>query len=439
MTTPMTEQLNPIPPAPGDSRLPRVLRPFRHPAYRWLGPAMACAMFAQGVWVVALVWEVIRLGGGPGHLSAVTSANAAGLLALALVAGVVADRVPQKLILLAVGLVDALGMLAVALLSWADLNHLAALVVVAFLTGAAMAFYYPAYSAWLPALIPEQDLLAVNGFEGMVRPAMGQALGPAAAGLVVGASAPSAALAIAGAAGAAGLVLLVRVPLTAVRRDFGEEAGRGAVAALQSGLADVVEGARHVVRTPWLLSSLLFASLMLLLVIGPLEVLVPFLIKDELGGGPRGHAAVLAGFGIGGALASLLVGQLPMPRRYLTITLMTWGVGCLPFALIGFAERTWVIVAVAFVVGAAFAGPMVTWGTLLQRRVPPHLLGRVSSLDFFVSISLMPVSMALAAPVASLIGIRTTFIVAGVVPVVLAAVAVVWAKLPADEVAHPLD
>jgi hypothetical protein len=30
--------------------------------------------------------------------------------------------------------------------------------------------------------------------------------------------------------------------------------------------------------------------------------------------------------------------------------------------------------------------------------VPPHLLGRVSSLDFFVSLALMPVSMALAGP-----------------------------------------
>ena len=49
--------------------------------------------------------------------------------------------------------------------------------------------------------------------------------------------------------------------------------------------------------------------------------------------------------------------------------------------------------------GVLFSAPMVIWGTLLQRRVPPDLLGRVSSLDFFVSIALMPVSMALAAPV----------------------------------------
>jgi uncharacterized membrane protein AbrB (regulator of aidB expression) len=81
---------------------------------------------------------------------------------------------------------------------------------------------------------------------------------------------------------------------------------------------------------------------------------------------------------------------------------------------------------------------MVIWGTLLQRRVPPHLLGRVASLDFFVSISLMPISMAVAGPVSELIGLRATFLIAGVVPGVAAAVAIVAAKLPHDEIAHPL-
>ncbi len=45
----------------------------------------------------------------------------------------------------------------------------------------------------------------------------------------------------------------------------------------------------------------------------------------------------------------------------------------------------------------------------LQRRVPPALLGRVSSLDFFVSTAFLPLSMALAGPVSELIGLTATF------------------------------
>ena len=67
------------------------------------------------------------------------------------------------------------------------------------------------------------------------------------------------------------------------------------------------------------------------------------------------------------------------------------------------------------------------------------MLGRVSSLDFFVSMAFMPLSMALAGPVSGMIGLTGTFLLAGLVPPVLAVVAVLAWRLPADELAHPLD
>ncbi|WP_082605817.1 MFS transporter [Nocardioides sp. Root190] len=449
----MTDQLTPISPtpdgpgpgvpAPPVSRLPRALTPFRHPAYRRLGAAIVFTSFGGGVWVVALVWEVIRIGGSASALSVVSTAAALGVLLPALLGGVVADRVPQKLILVVTTSVELAGMTLIAVLSFADLTQLWHLAAVAFTAGMAMAFYYPAYSAWLPALVPEEDLLAVNGFEGMVRPTIGQALGPAVAGMVVGAASSSAAISVAALGYLAGLLVLLLVPMTAVRRELptSEEAAGdagGAAHAVATALADIREGFVYMVRTPWLLATLLFASVMVLVMMGPLEVLVPFLIKDQLGGGPGDHALVMAGFGIGGAVGSMVTGSLPMPKRYLTWMNLMWGAGCLPFLVIGFATAIWQVVAAAFVLGALFSAPMVIWGTLLQRRVPPELLGRVASLDFFVSISLMPISMALAGPVAELIGLEATFAIAALVPGAVAVAAVVLAKLPADELAHPL-
>jgi MFS family permease len=416
-------------------RLPRALTPFRTPAYRWLALALAASSFASGVWIVALIWEVIRLGGGPAQLSTVMTASAVGVLVPALLAGVVADRFPQKLILLAVALVELVGMALVAFLSSTDTSTLWMLASVTFVTGMGMAFYYPAYSAWLPALIPESDLQAVNGFEGMVRPTIGQAVGPAVAGAVVAAASPGAAFTVAAVSSAVALVVLTKVPATPVRRTLdATHAGHPVRAAF----ADMREGFVYMVRTPWLLATLLFASLMILVMMGPLEVLIAFLVKDGLGGGPSDHSYVLAAFGIGGALGSLAMASVPMPRRYLTVMNLGWGLGALPFVVIGLADSLSVVIAASFVMGAMFSFPMVIWGTLLQRRVPPHLLGRVASLDFFVSVSLMPVSMALAGPVADAIGLRNTFFIAGLVPVVVAVVAILWARLPADEVAHPL-
>jgi MFS family permease len=417
-------------------RLPRALTPFRHPAYRRLAVALTLSTFASGVWVVALVWEVIRIGGGPAQLSVVSTGGAVGVLLPALLGGVVADRIPQKLILLTVASVELASMALVATLSLTDHTALWHLATVSFVAGVGLAFYYPAYSAWLPALVPESDLMAVNGFEGMVRPTVGQALGPGVAGAGVGRGSSGAA--VSGAAGASllGLLALTAVPLTPVRRDFATDGEPKAP--LASVLADIREGFGYMVRTPWLLATLLFASLFLLVIMGPFEVLLPYVIKDRLGGGPGDHAWALAMFGVGSAIGSLAMASRPMPRRYLTIMNLMWGVGSLPLLVFGFATAVWQVVAASFVLGLMFGAPMVIWGTLLQRRVPAHMLGRVASLDFFVSVSLMPVSMALAGPVSEAIGLRATFAVAGLAPGVFAIVAVLWARLPADEIAHPL-
>ena len=67
------------------------------------------------------------------------------------------------------------------------------------------------------------------------------------------------------------------------------------------------------------------------------------------------------------------------------------------------------------------------------------VLGVLFSAPMVISVSLMPVSMALAGPVADLIGLTTTFVIAGVAPGVFAIAAIVLWRLPADEVENPLS
>jgi MFS family permease len=410
--------------------LPRALAPLRHGPYRWLAGSLALSLLSTGLWVVAVVWQVVALDGGPAELSLVTALSAGGMLASTLLGGALADRLPQRYILLAVGLTQAVTIALAAVLSLLGMLALWHLAAVSLAGGVAMGLYYPAYSALLPALVPARDLLAANGLEGVVRPVLAQAAGPAAAGFLVAAMSPGAALAAAAIASTAAVACVVALPATPLAREPGSTpAGL---------LADVREGFRYMVRTPWLLATLLCASVMLLVFIGPFEVLVPFAIKDA-GGGPSQHAYVLAAFGLGGALGSLVVASQRLPRRYLTVMNLLWGMGCIPLALFGFTTQLWVMLLAGAVTGATFQAGTVIWGTLLQRRVPAALLGRISSLDFFVSLSFMPLSMALAGPVSELIGLTATFLLAGLVPPVLAVIAIVVARLPADEIAHPLD
>ena len=139
---------------------------------------------------------------------------------------------------------------------------------------------------------------------------------------------------------ACALLALTQVPLTPVRRTDAVASGDSTVSgggAVTTALADVLEGFGYMLRTPWLLATLLFASLMILAMMGPFEVLIPFLVKDRLGGGPGDHAMVMAAFGIGGALGSLAMASVPMPRRYLTWMILLWGLGCLPLVVMAYA------------------------------------------------------------------------------------------------------
>jgi MFS family permease len=409
--------------------LPRAIRPFRHRDYRFLVASMGVSLFASGMWIVALVWQVIELGGGPSELSLVATASSLGLLLSVLIGGVAADRLPRRALLIVVELVRIGTALAVGLLAVTGMLHLWHLAVVAFLIGAAEAFFFPAYTALLPTLLPPDELLAANGVEGMLRPVAQQALGPALAGVVVGAAAPSVAILVAG-----GLYTVALLALVAMRTLPVPAAAEGS-----SVLGELREGFGYLFRTGWLFATLAFASLYVLVLIGVFEVLLPFAVRDQTGSGAGGFAFVLGAFGVGGAIGSLVVSSLRMPRRYLTTMILLWGAGAAPMALIGMTDRLWVMGLAAFVVGFTGSAAMVIWGTLLQRRVPPHLLGRVSSLDFFVSLALMPVSMAVAGPVGEWIGIPTTFVLAGAVPVFLAVAAILAWRLPADEIAHPLD
>ncbi|MFC0625625.1 MFS transporter [Kribbella deserti] len=416
-------------------RTPRALRPLGIPAYRWLAAALVASVIGTGIWMVALVWQVVALDGGASELSLIGSAAAVGMLVTILVGGALADRLPQRRILLVVESTRAITVGAVAALSMAGMLQVWQLALASFVGGAMGGLYYPAYSALLPAVLPEDQLLAANGFEGMARPVLGQAAGPALASALIAMSSPGAALAVAALTGVIAVCFLRALPqLPAQERP--QEGGRHPAMSL---LIDVREGFRYMVRTAWLLGTLVFASLLILLIIGPFEVLVPFAIKDQAGGGPQHHALVLAAFGIGGAAGSFAVASFKLPRRYLTVMLSLWMGGCVPLVVFGLTTQVWLMAVAAFAVGAAFNGGVVIWGTLLQRRVPKAMLGRVSSLDFFVSSAFMPVSMAVAGPVGLSLGLSTTFLIAGLVPTAIGLIVILAAKLTRDEIAHPLD
>lgn len=413
-----------------DGRGWRVLAPFKIREYRLLIAAVSITILAEGMWAVVMALQVIALDNDPATLSLVAACLGGGLVAFVLVGGIAADRIPQRSIIIAVEVVNLAAVATVAALSLMGALQVWHMAVAAALLGIAAAFFFPAYSAYLPRILPPEQLLAANGVEGVMRPVLQRAAGPAAAGLLIGATFPAVGTVVVAVLFATSLILLVAT--RGVRE-------RTEAPVTSNPLTDLREGFRFMVRTPWLLATLLFASVFVLVVIGPIEVLLPFITGERFEHGAQMFGFVLAAFGVGSALGALGVASWQLPRRYLTVMMVMWGAGSLPLVVIGWTHSfAWMMVA-SFLVGITDGAGMVIWGTLLQRRVPPAMLGRVSSLDFFVSLVFMPVSMALAGPLSKMISIETIYLVAGVGPVFLGLIAYFAARMYRDEIEHPLD
>ncbi|BCW57076.1 MFS transporter [Arthrobacter sp. StoSoilB20] len=422
----------------------RALRPFAHREFRVLIAALSISIFGSGMWAVAMVYEVIHLGGGPLELSLVATAASVGLVAFVLAGGIAADRLPQRLLIIAVEGANLAVIATIAALAMVDVLQLWHLAIGAFVLGVGQAFFFPAYSAILPRILPADDLLAANGLEGTVRPVLQQAAGPALAGILVASLSP--AHAVAGVAMchllAFGIVNFLSRQTPGFPVQLGAEAagmvGPGGAPANSSLFKDLAEGFSYTIRTPWLLWTLIWACLSVLFLIGPIEVLLPFVVRDQLGGDSRMFGFLLAIMGVGSAIAALATASLRLPRRYLTVMVLTWGLGSLPVAAIGFMDCFWMLGAAMLVFGVTEGIGTVIWGTLLQRRVPRHLLGRISSLDFFVSLALMPVSMALAGPMAQVVPLWLIFLIGGLVCPLMAFVALFVARMMTDEIGNPL-
>jgi len=409
----------------------RVLVPFRNREYRFLITAVALSIFAEGMWAVVMALQVIALDNDPTSLSLVATCLAAGLVAFVLVGGIAADRINQRSIIIVVEAVNLIAVSTVAVLSSIGALQIWHMAVAAAVLGIAAAFFFPAYSAILPRILPADQLLAANGVEGVVRPVFQRAVGPALAGLVVGATFPAVGEFMVAALLGIALVLLIATR-PATRTSSPQDSLRPHV------LRDLRDGFSFVWRTPWLLWTLLFASMFVLVVLGPIEVLLPFIAQDRFADGARAYGFILAFFGVGSALGALTVSSRRLPRRYLTVMMVMWGLGSLPLVVVGITSSFPAMAAATFVVGVTDGAGMVIWGTLLQRRVPTAMLGRVSSLDFFVSLAFMPLSFAIVGPLSKVVSMQSIFLVAGILPVLLGAIAMVAAKMPRDEIANPL-
>ena len=384
---------------PGGFGRGNLLSPLKHRDFRILWTGMTISLIGDGIFLIAIAWESYSLWNAPAALSIVGIGMTIPTIAFLLIGGVVSDRRDRRVVM---AWADGLRAVAVAVLAALVLMsalrfwELVALVAV---YGVGTAFFMPAFEAILPELLPKSELPAANALDQFVRPIAMRLIGPVAGGALVAASA-GIAFAIDAASFAACLVAVLAMPRRAGRH---VEVHSSSVAALKEGL-------RFVRQRVWLWGTLLSAAIAYLVFLGPAEVLLPYLVKNELHASAGTLGLVLAAGGLGAVGGAAYMGHRGHPRRDVTVMYMTWTIATLAIAGYGIANAAWELMLVCLVFNALEAAGTIVWATIKQHHVPGSMLGRVSSLDWLISIGLLPLSFALTAPVAAVFGARATLV-----------------------------
>lgn len=400
------DQVPPIEPASAPSAPlgMRILRPLRIRDFALLFGGTTVSMFGDGIYIVAIAWQVYDLSNAPTALSLVGVAWTLPMVLFLLVGGVLGDRFDRRRLMIGADALRALAIGVIAVLAFAgalELWHLVALVAV---YGAGEALFAPNFQAVVPDVVPQRLLVQANSLQQLAEPVAYRFVGPAAGGLLIAAIGTDAAFAIDAATFLVSLVCIALMrPLPPARTEV-----------RTSVREDLREGADFVRSQAWLWATLLSAALTLLLFLGPFEVLVPFLVKNELGGGADALGLVLGASGVGAIFSGLLLGQRGIGRRYVLWAYVGWSLSVLCLAGYALTTEIWQAVAIGFVSGMGFTVGNIIWVTLMHRYVPTGLLGRVSALDWLVSIGLTPISFALAGPLAETFGVEATLIGAGI-------------------------
>jgi MFS family permease len=391
-------------PRGGFSRV-NLLAPLRHRDFRLLWAGMTVSLLGDGVFLVAMAWQAYELWNAPAALSILGIGMTIPTIAFLLPAGVLSDRLDRRWLMVFADAGRAVVLGVLAGLSLAGLLNFWELLALVALYGIGTAFFIPAFDAIVPDLVPTGDLAAANALDQFVRPITLRLLGPALGGALVAGLGTGSAFALDAASFAASTVavLLVRAPLH-------HRSVEG-----QSPLQAVKDGLRFVRRRVWLWGTLVSAAFAYLAFLGPAEVLLPYVVKNDLHASADDLGFVFAAGGLGAVGSALLMGQRGHPRRDVTVMYGTWTLATLAVAGYGLATAPWQLMVACLVFNALETAGTIVWATIKQRHVPASMLGRVSSLDWLISIGLLPLSFALTAPVAALIGARATLVGAAAV------------------------
>lgn len=390
-------------PAAFGLRRPLAVRGFR---LLWIGETVS--VLGDQFYFVALPWLVLQLTGSGLALGSVLMTAAIPRAALMLAGGAATDRFSSRTVMLASNVMRCLIVSVLTVLVLTHTTRMWHLYGLAAAFGTFDAFFYPAYVAIVPGLLDADRLAAGNSLMQTSVQLTGL-VGPAAAGLVIGAGGLAAAF---GFDAASFLVSISMLALITTRT--------AAAVEKQSVLASIREGISYALAHATIRSLLVAYAMMNLFLTGPFMVGTPLLAKQRFIGAAA-LGLLYSAFGAGALVGALIAGHDQIERRLGPMLVTVYSAAGLTMITLGLLWRLWASATVLLLLGIIVGYSNVKMVSYLQRQTEPSKMGRVMSLIMFCAHGLLPVSYVTAGAV-SKIGTTVLFLASGILVIVITAV-----------------
>jgi predicted MFS family arabinose efflux permease len=374
-------------PARRPIRLPRALTPLRHRDFRLLFIGQVTSNVGDACYAVALPWYVLATHGGAVLLGTVLAAYGIPRTVLIAFGGYASDRWRPQTVMLLTDITRAAAIGALALTAALGPARAEVLVPLAIVIGAGEGLFLPGSFSIVPALLTGDDLgpgnaLASSGTQ------LATLIGPAVGGALVAIAGPSFAFALDAATFAVSALTLYA--MRAPRPVTAAPAAAGATASAPT--------LRMLFRTERILYIILGVNIAANLGSGGLDgVALPALAHGPLNAGATGYGVILAAFGGGALLGTILVGQVGRLRRPVVVGSLAYLAEALCIGLAPYLGSVAGVSAAMVGLGIANGFANVLTITAFQRWAPPGTLGRLTGLLMLTSFGIFPLSVAIAA------------------------------------------
>jgi MFS family permease len=378
---------------------------LRHREPALLVTGQTVSNFGDGVAQVALTLLVLETTHfSVTKLSWFAAARMTPLVVFLLIGGAIVDRFSRRaLLLISDGARALLTGTLVVLIATGSL-HYWELIVFAVLFGCFDALFYPCIAAITPEIVADDLLPAMNAVRPLANNLAGGMIGPAVGGFI---AAFNTSLAM-GVDGATFLVSFGALSMMhATPRPARNEAN--------SMIDDVKEGVHYVAKTRWLWTTLVAVSLLNGFVLTPMFVLLPYFLLHTLHYAKYYVGLFSAVSGVAGAIGALIAANLAAPRRRVRMTWVYWSILSLSALVVGVATNFWELAIFPVVSAPMIILGNTIWESMIQSEVPRELLGRVSSVDWFVSLGIAPLGLLVAGSLADAVGVRTYFVALAII------------------------